>query len=200
MKTIKIKISGVGPLIMHNGQLADRKCPYVQEMKKINAKKKNRTEEDFERLERLEWEGGLWLHEGAPCLPADSMHACLIEGARKTRGGKKAEAGVWCDEAAPIKYAGPKCVEHTAAQRAIPLATLDELYADPRFVDSRGVKVQRARIMRTRPIFRDWSATVTLTFDPKQADESDVRGWLKTAGEEVGIGDHRPRFGRFVVE
>lgn len=186
MKTIKIKIKGVCPLIMHNGQLADRKCEYVKEMKKINAKKKNRTEEDFDRLERLEWEGGLWLHEGAPCLPPDSIHACVIEGARKTKSGKKATAGVWCDEPARLAYDGPK--------------KLDELYADPRFVDSRGCKVQRARIMRTRPIFRQWGATIELTYDPKQVDEDDLREWVATAGAEVGMGDYRPRFGRFVVE
>ena len=198
MKTIKIKIKGVCPLIMHNGQLADRKCIYVQEIKKINAKKKNRTDEDFDRLERLEWEGGLWLHEGAPCLPPDSIHACVIEGARKTKSGKKATAGVWCDEPARLVFEGPQPKQGT--ETTIPLRELDKLYAEPRFVDSRGCKVQRARIMRTRPIFRTWSATIELTYDPKQVDEGDLREWVTTAGAEVGMGDYRPRFGRFVVE
>lgn len=185
METLKIKIEGIAPLLMHNGDLANRRNPYVQEMKRINAKKLKRTEDDYDRLERLEWEGGLWLHEGKPCLPPDAIHAMLIEGAKKTRSGKQAAAGVWCDDPAMLVYKGPK--------------TVDELYADHSFVDTRGVRVQRARIMRTRPIFRDWSATVSITYDPKQVDPSDVREWLVTAGEQVGIGDYHPRFGRFVA-
>ena len=185
MKTLKLKLEGISPLLMHNGDLANRRSPYVQNLKRINAKKTKRTEDDFDHLERLEWEGGLWLHDGAPCLPPDAIHAAIIEGAKKTRAGKQAAAGVWCDEPAALQYDGPR--------------ELDDLYADQRFVDTRGVRVQRARIMRTRPIFRQWSATVEVTYDPHQVDAADVRAWLTAAGEQVGIGDYRPRFGRFVV-
>lgn len=185
MKTIEIPIEGVTPLLMHNGDLANRNNPYAREMSAINKKKTRRTDEDFERLEQLEFLGGLWLENGKPCLPADAIHALVIAGARKTRSGKVAEAGVWCDESSPLEYDGPKDVE--------------KLYADKSFVDQRGVRVSTARIIRTRPIFRKWKAVVKLSFDPTQTNETDVVSWVRTAGEQVGIGDYRPRFGRFLT-
>lgn len=185
MKMIEMKIQGVVPLIMHNGDLANRNNRFTREIAAINKKKSKRTDLDFDRLERLEWEGGLWQKDGKPCIPADAIHALVIGGARKTRSGKVAEAGVWCDEDALVEYSGPK--------------TIDGLYENKQFVDQRGVRVQRSRIIRTRPIFRAWSATIKLVFDPNQTNEQDVREWVRVGGEQIGLGDYRPRFGRFLI-
>jgi len=187
MKTLKVKITGVCPLLMHSIRLADRLDPITKQIAAINAKKLRRTESDFDTLRELEWQGGLWLDDqGRPCLPPDAVISCLIAGARKTRAGKDAESGVWCDDPATLDYDGPK--------------DLSALYAEKRFVDYRAVAVQRARVMRTRPRFPTWGATLVLTFDPGVTSEKSVRQWLETAGASCGIGDFRPRFGRFVVE
>jgi hypothetical protein len=54
--------------------------------------------------------------------------------------------------------------------------------------------------MRTRPIFRKWATTIQITHDTTVIDEAEVFQLLKHAGQLCGIGDWRPRFGRFSVE
>lgn len=187
MKTLKFKITGVGPMLMHSIRLADRRDPITKEIAAINKKRTKRTDEDFDRLQLLEWQGGLWLDDtGRPCLPPDAITSCVRAGARKTKCGKDAEAGVWCDEPATLHYDGP--------------TDLEELFSDSRFVDYRGAGIGKARVMRTRPKFPSWSASFALEIDESLVSEDDVRTWMKTAGAWCGIGDYRPRFGRFVVE
>ncbi len=42
-----------------------------------------------------------------PVLPDEAIHVCLIEGARKTRNGPAAKAGLLCEEHAVLEYDGP---------------------------------------------------------------------------------------------
>jgi hypothetical protein len=65
-------------------------------------------------------------------------------------------------------------------------------------IDRRGVVVQRARIMRERPKFEDWELSFILETLDEQLALSAVKEILDQAGK-VGIGDFRPRFGRFMV-
>jgi hypothetical protein len=61
---IDFSVVGLTQHVQHNGQLADATNRYVIGMKAVNAKGKKRTDEDYARLEDLEWEGGLYLdHE-----------------------------------------------------------------------------------------------------------------------------------------
>jgi hypothetical protein len=53
--------------------------------------------------------------------------------------------------------------------------------------------------MRTRPRFPEWAATLEIKFLPSLLNASEVKSFLVTAGREIGIGDWRPRFGRFEV-
>lgn len=62
--------------------------------------------------------------------------------------------------------------------------------------------------IRIRPMWREWSAIVRLTFDADQFTASDVTNLLARAGLQVGIGEGRPfskssagmGFGLFTVE
>lgn len=46
--------------------------------------------------------------------------------------------------------------------------------------------------IRVRPMWREWAATVRLTFDADQFTASDVTNLLMRAGLQVGIGEGRP--------
>ena len=59
------------------------------------------------------------------------------------------------------------------------------------------VKVGMARVVRTRPFFKGWSAQFTLNVMDNVANKDEVEGWIKDAGLYVGLCDWRPRYGRF---
>jgi len=66
-------------------------------------------------------------------------------------------------------------------------------------IDSRPVVIGRARIVRSRPRFEDWELEFTITIiDNTNISSAVLKEILETAGT-LGIGDYRPRFGRFQV-
>lgn len=186
--TLKIKLTGLAPLLMHSEQLVD---PTNEHTKRISALAKKakaaKTEAAYYQLKRAEWEGGLYLNaKGLPCIPASNILAALGDGARKSKLGKQAKSGVFCE--VPdflLEHKGPK--------------KLDDLF-DAGFSDYRGCKVGQARVMRCRPKFAEWSVTADLVYIPEVLPREAVLGALETAGLMCGLGDYRPQHGRFSIE
>lgn len=181
---LNFRITGVSPLVMHNGQLANPMNRFAKDIRSISGKRR-KTEADYEELARLEWLGALYLSSGEPCLPGELVEGCIVRGAVSKKRGKQAKAGVLCLGAFPLQYEGPRK----------PL----ELWEREDFRLTAGVKVGASRVMRTRPIFRDWAADIEVRFNPALLNGSEVAEFLIAAGELEGIGDWRPRFGRFEV-
>ena len=180
---IEVTIKGVSPLLMHNGQMVNPLNPIVKQLKEVT-KKRNKTDDDMARMSELEWYGGIYVDENdCPVIPGEMLEAVLINGAKKRKMGPKAKAGIICDGNFKIKYKGPK--------------KASSLFDNKNFVDVRKVNVQRSSIMRTRPIFKDWELTFTVNYLPSQLDMEDVLQFIDIAGVEVGIGDYRPKFGRY---
>lgn len=79
----------------------------------------------------------------------------------------------------------------------------DELDTDadkPLYIDARPAVVQRARIVRLRPAFKaGWELSFEIECLDDQIHADLLQDVLILAGRNVGIGDHRPRFGRFSV-
>jgi hypothetical protein len=187
MAKFEAKLVGVAPLLMHSQRLLDKMTGAAKEMAAVT-KKKQKTDDDMLTIKRLEWYAGIYLDEtGRVAIPADNILAAVIEGARKSKLGKQAQAAVF-DNAAYFQliYSGPK--------------DLAALYADGRFCDYRGVRNQANRVMRSRPIFREWACSISLTFNESVIDPGQLKQALEVAGEQVGLGDWRPRYGRFHVE
>ena len=178
-------IKGISPLIMHNGALADPENEFCHELSKVSKGKAK----DLAKAAKIEFLGGLYLDDnGEPCLPVDVIHAALIAGARAHKLGKQASAGVYDIPGFAtfkLEYVGPRDPE--------------QLFEIESFRDRRGVRVQQSRIIRTRPIFRNWSCTFKLEFDPTLITREEIMTALIRAGKAIGLCDYRPRFGRFVV-
>ena len=189
IQKVSCKITGVAPLLMHNGRLADRDDEYARAMSEITSKRK-KVDADYEELARLEFMGGLYISEDLlPIIPGYVMEATLIGkggAARKERLGKEAAAALFVVNDFPLIYEGPE--------------TPKELWADKRFVFQSLVTIQRAKIKRTRPMFKEWAADILVEFNDNLLDEEQVKRWIEVAGEQVGLIDWRPRFGRFEVE
>lgn len=183
-RQLTFKIRGVSPLVMHNGQLADPLNKHTKEMRKISSKRK-KTEADFEQLAKLEWFGSLYLFNGVPCIPGEVLEAGFIEASRKSRRGQQAKAGIISDGFWNLEYGAPK----------VP----DQLWQNENYRLTVGVRIQKNRIMRTRPIFKEWAATVRLDYLPDQLDEGEIIETMGILGRVVGLGDWRPRFGRFEI-
>lgn len=187
-KTFKARLTGISPLLMHSCANLDPTSPMARAIKEITSKRKNKTDADLAELKRLEWRSGLYVDEkDQPAIPADNILAVVIEGARKSKLGKQAQAAVFEKKAFyPINYEGPKGI--------------NELYEDGRFCDYRPVRNQQNRVMRARPIFRQWSVDIELIVEDSLLNPKDLKKALEDAGEQVGLGDFRPRHGRFLVE
>ncbi|HEY1127431.1 MAG TPA: hypothetical protein VGF83_06695, partial [Actinomycetota bacterium] len=56
------------------------------------------------------------------------------------------------------------------------------------------------RVMRCRPVFRQWRSAAEGTLDTAVLSLEDLRTIADTAGAMIGIGDYRPRYGRFTAE
>lgn len=187
IKEIKVSIRGTRPLLMHNGQLADPLNRFTKALKEQTGKKK-KTDADHAEIARLEWMGGLYFDEDAgPILSAQMMEAAITAGAKKSKRGNDAKSGIFVEADATLEYKGPR--------------TVDALWKAEKFRDTRGVRNPGtgARVMRTRPIFHDWAAEVAVSYDDEVVNRDDVVQMIKAAGA-VGLGDYRPKYGRFVVE
>lgn len=187
-------IVGIRPLLMHNGRLADPLDPAAIKLGELTHKKK-KTMEDHAAIARAEWEGGLYLADGKVAIPGDMLDALIRDGGKDQKKGKAMTAGVEVEtDAAALDFEGPrdwkKLYDHKLAGGATP------------FVDRKGAKVARARVIRTRPRFPvGWSLTFRIArYGFASVGEADIKKALEFAGYAVGLGDFRPRYGLFRVE
>lgn len=185
-QTFNVTIGGP-TLIMHNGQTADPLNPYAKLMKTITANRK-KTDADYERLASIEFEAGLYLNkQKAVVLPSRVLESTIVEGARTQKEGQQALAGMFVDADAEFNYdGGPLSVEKL-------IASPDHRLVVP-------VVVGQAKTMRTRPMFKDWTASFPVSINTDIANPERLKQWLEKAGGLKGIGDWRPRYGRFVLK
>ncbi len=178
-----VTLEGIAPLFLHNGRLANPLNRWAIALKEV-ASKRNKTDADHLEMARIEWYGSLYTDDEARvCIPGENIESVMVEGAKKLKLGPRVKAGVISPGLWRIEYQGP--------------TNPDEMWMSGKFTDTRGVRIGRNRVMRTRPIFREWRLTCDLLYmglNPKE-----VIGALKAAGEQVGLGDFRPKFGRFVI-
>jgi len=67
-------------------------------------------------------------------------------------------------------------------------------------VDIRPVVIMRSRIMRSRPLFKEWGLSFQIeNLDEQTWDNGTIRSVLEYAGKYQGLLDFRPLFGTFEV-
>lgn len=184
-ETYQCRIIGATPLLMHNGLLADPINEITKLMKQVSGKR-DKTEADFAELSRLEWYGGLYIQDGSICLPGEMVEAMMLEASKKKKKGVQAKAGLMVPDSAVLEYPGPK--------------DIDDMWKSGQFIHKIGVRIQRNKVIRTRPIFKEWAANLKIHYLPSLLNKSDVEGFIEVAGQIVGLGDWRPKFGRFEVK
>lgn len=186
MEIIKVRLTGSRPLLMHSDVFADPLSPLTKAHKTLTGKRK-KTDEDHEAIAKSEWRGGMYFDDKiGPYMPGVNVEAAMIAGGKLSKLGTQLKRSTEVmDERCKVEYDGPRTVE--------------KLW-EKRFYDARSVKVGQARLMRYRPIFRNWSLVCDIAFDPESIDRDQVIRCLEGGGQYCGIGDYRPKFGRFEVE
>jgi hypothetical protein len=182
---ISFRLTGLRPLLMHCSRLVDPLDALVADLARITSKR-DKTPADHEQIAKIEWTASLWLTDEKPCIPAEAIESAFIGAARSRRRGKAAQSGFLCSGNPILKFTGP--------------VDLDALWEDPRFRFRYPVQINGARTMRTRPRFPEWLVDVTAEFVPSVLSRQEVLEFLEIAGFREGLGDWRPKFGRFSVQ
>jgi len=187
MQTTTVRIKGTAPLLMHNGQLADPMNEMTRALSEaVKNAKKAKTDAAYATMQKAEFMGGLYLNEKLePCIPGEVLEGTICEGAKKFKQGKDVKAGLMVVGNFPLIYKGPRDPE--------------KMWKTGAFHKTLGVIIGRNRVMRTRPMFVGWEVEFAVTFNEELINPKDVLKFLRKSGAEVGIGDYRPRYGRFEV-
>lgn len=193
LNKLSVHVVGLVPILLHNSQLVNPMNEFAMGMKEITSKRK-KTEDDLLKLQRLEFEGGLYLNANkAPGIPTTVLDGFFSAAARTIRKGKEGKAGIFAlsptpeDSVWPLIYAGPKDV--------------DGLWkAGTKFVDCRPAKVGTAKVMRTRPCFSSWELKFEVMFNSELLNRKDIDTILQAGSATHGLGDYVPRYGRFLVK
>jgi hypothetical protein len=120
------------------------------------------------------------------CIHADHVHRCLEIASRGFRVRAKEMLGPYVSGSISI---APDLISLRTAKYT---------------VDERRVVVQRAGVMRARPLIWPWSAEFELHFDddviqPEFMDKVFREQVCKRAGKAIGILEYRPKFGRWHI-
>jgi hypothetical protein len=183
MESLTIKLVGIAPLIHHNIQGVDPRYARASGIKEITSKR-TKTEADELELMRLEFISGLYWNNG-PILPGLNVDAALAQAASKLmKNGKKIIQSSIQTNDTKLVY---------GKQHKTP----DALFADSKHVlyCPATIPSTKARIMRARPIFPEWSAEVVILYHTVSKDQ--LVQCATYVGDFIGLCDWRPRYGRF---
>lgn len=193
LPTFQLTLTGIRPLKTHNAQLANPLNNFVIEMKKITSIRK-KTEEHYRKLSDLEFLGGLYVNEkNLPIVPSHMVEGMLNEAAKVYRKGKDLKSALDVLDDAVIEHS------HVDPKKLASKLTAEQLLAMPEYRVMPCVKVQQARIIRTHPFFRHWRITFQLQLDTELIDEHMFREICEVGGRRIGLGDYRPKMGKFEV-
>jgi hypothetical protein len=185
MINFTITLTGTSPLLMHNSRLSNPLDPATKALKKVTGKR-NKTDDDHEQIARLEFAGSLYLDPDiGPYIPGENISRCLVDGAKLTKMGVKVTRGVFIStDVNPLSYDGPRS---------------DEGLWQAGYRHMASVKIGTSRTMRCRPWFPEWCVQADGVLDPSVLELDDIASIADNAGSLIGLGDWRPRFGRFAA-
>jgi hypothetical protein len=185
MKTRAYRIVGASPLIQHNAQLADPVNEWTRALKTVT-KKRLKTDDDLIEMSRLEWMGGLYYEkEIGPYVPEGCIERMLRDAAAKSRRGKDVVSGLIVTAPSRLEYVGPRDPK--------------TMWASGDFLLRASVGVNGKRVIRSRPVFRNWAIQFAVDFDENVLDGRDIDGFVEVAGRLIGLMDWRPKHGRFNI-
>jgi len=177
MKTYEVTVKGTCDLLMHKFSV-EQEAELDNTVKKKKQHNKTKEAEAEEVAYRME--------DGRLFLPAEHFYQSMcraasgfqIKGQGKKTYKDNVKGGVIIN---PEYIPFPKKQEYE--------------------IDSRPVRIQRARVIRHRPkIAKGWILEFEIgVLDEDLIPEEVLSSILERAGQQFAVGDYRPRFGRFMT-
>lgn len=187
LQNLTVQLKGEAPLLMHSGQTADPLNRYSKAMRAISSKR-GKTDADFEELAKIEWYAAVYTNkEQQIVLPDFVVEAAFHAGSRKSKLGKQAQAGLFVDGHSLLDFDGAAL-------------SLDSLFERDQNRHCAAVRIGQAKVMRTRFIAEQWAATVRVKYNDTMLNRAQVMQAVQDAGEQVGLCDWRPKYGRYGAE
>lgn len=191
MYTINASIRGTAGLLQH--AFGQSSMDSLQD----NAKRQTGTP-DYS----LEWMATMYVsRSGFLYQPASHFEGAMQRAAggfkQKGKGGK-----TWRDAVKAYAYVQPDEVVHLRNGQPVPAPGVELMDAPTEYlsVSVMRVKVQRAAVARARLlIMPGWELNLCIEVHDDQLRPDVLQAVLEEAGRAVGIGDYRPRYGRFAV-
>lgn len=186
MYTVSVAIEGTAPLMQHRYPMPD-----LANLSKGG--NKSTGSKDYTQ----EWREYFYAEtDGQIYQPASHIEGALVKAATGFKiTGKRGKT--YKDLFSANVFVQPDHIPHDG--QIVP----EELDADgdkPLYLDVRPVIVQRARVVRIRPTFsHGWHLDFEIIVNDDEIQPGLLQDILTLAGRTVGIGDYRPRFGRFSV-
>lgn len=175
-------IKGTTMLLMHSAKLADPDDPEVEAFRALIDERKRKGSDRKvlgEQIRRLEWQLAMY-HDPdfGPYIDGRNIKAAIRDAAKAEKMGSHVTKFVSVKtDRCYLLYDGPRDVDG-----------MWERAGD--FVDIRAVAVQKARTMRVRPKFKDWSMRFVVRFKRDSMNPDDLDKFIADAGW-VGVGDGR---------
>ncbi len=173
MKQINVSIKGVAPLLQHKMSV-EQEAQLVSKTKKSTGQSKGDNPESY-----------LYLVNGKICQPAEHILQAIIKrlGGYKIQGkGKK----TYLEMGKGSLNIMPDMIPHK----------IQTWEPDSRTVV---IKATRGRVVRIRPKLNNWELEFIIELINEELPIEVIKSALDDAGREGGLGDYRPRFGRFIV-
>ena len=186
MYTVDVSVIGVAPLIQHRYPMPDFNLAGKGGKKSTGSK-------DYSD----EWRGYLYADsEGRIYQPAEHFDGAIKKAAVNFKVvGKRGKS--YKDLVSASVFVMPDFIYHEGF--TVP-ESLDTDADKPLYIDYRPVVIQRQRVARARPTFKTgWKLSFELQVIDDEMPADILQDILTLAGKSVGIGDYRPRFGRFNV-
>lgn len=189
---VRTVLVGTTAYLQHNEQLADPDNHYARQISALTSKR-SKTEDDRKEIERLEWMGGLYTHEGRIVVPKNNLRGCFRDTAKVIRQGKNISRAL--SAADPVELSVPLVFPDDSK-------TIEEVRQTgdgSKYRDKRMVKVT-GRMPRVRPYFAAWSVTAEWLLLTSVVDFDVFRQIVRQAGVIEGLGDNRINgMGRFTA-
>lgn len=210
VKTLNITIKGTSALMTHNGTLCDPLFPITKSIKLLSSKR-TKTDNDLYLMMQLETLGGIYPEHdltvddenpgyevtdkgvqltgdwGHCMIPESVIEATLLSGAKKRKQGPLFKAG--------LRVLNPSYI--MINQKPV---TVEEVFINRKHRLTNKVKIGTSSIMRTRPIYPNWSLNFDAMIDDEVLNLEAVKDATDIAGKLVGMAEWRPRYGSFTLE